>query len=195
MGLIDHNHVWTSTLKVKEAPLTLDEVHRNHSEGIGFENGDGVREIAFKPGRFRCRHGRCRDRELAFKFTRPLLDKMGWTQNGEAVDFTTVEHFSQDKTSFDCLTDTHIISDEETDDILTKSHHQGSKLIGSGFKVDAACCTEGACTTAQGQSQGIPEQLGSITSTRLVCQRRGLKAGISYRIRFEFRNYGLQIGF
>ena len=27
VGLIDHNHTWAGTLKVKEAPLTLDEIH------------------------------------------------------------------------------------------------------------------------------------------------------------------------
>jgi hypothetical protein len=72
-------------------------------------------KAAFKAGGRRGGDGHGVEVELGAELSGPLLDEMRGTEYGDAVDLTSVHHFTQHKACFDCFADADIVSDHEPD--------------------------------------------------------------------------------
>ena len=59
---------------------------------------------------------------LLAKFGDPLIDQVGRTHDGEAVDLAAIDHLAGDEAGFDGLADADVIRDEETYRVELERH-------------------------------------------------------------------------
>ena len=82
----------------------------------------------------------------------------GGTEDAEAGDLTTIEHFPGDQAGLYGLADADIIRNQQSYGIELERHEEGDKLIGARLHGKPAERAKGAGTGTEAKAHGIPQQ-------------------------------------
>jgi hypothetical protein len=149
MRLVHHHHLGAGAQEIVEPAIALDEVEADDGEGIGVEDAHGVRQVALKPRRARCRDGRRSQGKLGLQLGTPLIDQVRRAEDCEPLNLAAVDELAQDEAGLDRLADPDVVRDQQPRGFLAERHHQRGELVGARLEVDPACASERAGTAAQ----------------------------------------------
>jgi hypothetical protein len=187
MRLVDHHHLGAGAQEIVEPAIALDEVEADDGEGIGVEDAHGVRQVALKPRRARCRDGRPSQGKLGLQLGTPLIDQVRRAEDREALDLAAVEELTQDQAGLDRLADPDVIGDQQSRGFLAERHHQRGELVGARLEVDPAGASERAGAAPQRKPEGIAQEQRGLTWTGPIAAGRG-KGGEVDRLGFQLRD-------
>ena len=124
--------------KTVATPLCLDVVEADNCEGMRIKQSLRCGQTALQARRGRSGDSYSIEIEFSLKFAGPLLDKMWWAQDREAIRFATVDQFTQDESGFNRFAYADVVSDQQSHDWKAQRHQEWHKLVGTRFEGDAS---------------------------------------------------------
>ena len=159
--LVDDDEAGAGAGEILAAFLGLDVVKRDDGAGMRVEEGLVEGEATFEPGGGGGGDGGGVDAETGFQFAHPLVDEMGWAEDGEGLDLAPVDQFAQDESGLDGFADADVIGDEEAGDGLAQRHQERDELVGARLEREVGGRAEGARAAAEGQAERVGQEGGA----------------------------------
>jgi hypothetical protein len=122
--LIDDHERRTCAPEAITSLFGLDVIQANDGEWVRLEESLRLCQSPFKPsgrGRRDCHSVKIK---LAVQLSSPLFNEMWRTQDGEPVNLSAIDEFTQNEARLYRFTDTYVIRNHQPDRLLAEGHEQ-----------------------------------------------------------------------